>query len=579
MSRCTSRIPDVESEAPDRSLLDVPERYVKVRSNMHALQSTFKGIKFWAPARFSSSIRGVILLLPATLLLPIICMAQGAAQHAAPRAADREQHVSRALEAARANPLELRRFLFHIPKGADLHNHLSGAVYAESWIRAAVEDHLCVDRASLAFAAPPAVSAQAMSSSLCAPGTIPAATALRDQHLYDALVDAFSMRDFVASAGSSGHDHFFDTFGRFGGTDPRHLGEWLDEVASRAAAQNEQYLELMHTPPFPHAAALAASLPWSDDFERMRAYLLAAGLREDIAVDEQNLDQGEARRRAIEHCGEPAPAPACSVQIRFLYQVLREAPKEQVFAQTVLGFELASADPRVVGINYVQPEDSYIAMNDYVLHMHIVGFLHSVYPRVHISLHAGELAFGLVPPAGLCCHIRLAVEVAHAERIGHGVDVMYEDRSHELLREMARQHVLVEINLTSNELILGVSGSHHPLPLYLQFGVPVALSTDDEGVSRIDLTHEYVRAVESYSLHYADLKRMVRASLEHSFLPGHSLWLRPDAFTQTVAYCSRDVRGSAAPSAACSAFLRSSDKAQQQWELERRFEAFESSWQ
>ena len=40
----------------------------------------------------------------------------------------------------------------------------------------------------------------------------------------------------------------------------------------------------------------------------------------------------------------------------------------------------------------------------------------------------------------------------------------------------------------------------HPLPVYLQHGVPVALSTDDEGVSRIDLTHEYQRAMTTYDL-------------------------------------------------------------------------------
>jgi len=56
------------------------------------------------------------------------------------------------------------------------------------------------------------------------------------------------MRGFVPSEGESGHDHFFETFAKFGGTDPRHTGEFLDEVSARAAAQNEQYLELMETP-------------------------------------------------------------------------------------------------------------------------------------------------------------------------------------------------------------------------------------------------------------------------------------------------------------------------------------------
>ena len=74
-----------------------------------------------------------------------------------------------------------------------------------------------------------------------------------------------------------------------------------------------------------------------------------------------------------------------------------------------------------------------------------------------------------------------------------------------LLHEMAERNVLVEIALTSNDLILGVSGDDHPLPIYMKYGVPVALASDDEGVSRSDMTHEYLRAVESYHLSYADV--------------------------------------------------------------------------
>src|ERR1700693_4058589 len=65
-----------------------------------------------------------------------------------------EQRTAQALENARANPLELHAFLVEMPKGADLHNHLSGAVYAESWIRAGAEDGLCVNLASLSFVKP-----------------------------------------------------------------------------------------------------------------------------------------------------------------------------------------------------------------------------------------------------------------------------------------------------------------------------------------------------------------------------------------------------------------------------------------
>jgi adenosine deaminase len=503
------------------------------------------------------------------LLLPVLVRAQTAAKEPAAAAGSAEQRAARAYEAARANPLDLEAFLAGMPKGADLHYHLTGGVYAETFIREAAEDGLCVDLASHAFVAP---------QPSCVAGQVAAAKAFSDQNFYDTLVNALSMRSFVPSPGASGHDHFFETFGKFEGPLNRHAGEWLDEIASRAAAQNEQYLEIMWTPDFGHTIRLAKEIGWRDDLAQLRDTLLARGLRDDVAVARAELDQAESFRRAHEHCGTPEEMPGCKITFRYLYQILRGFPKEQVFAQTLLGFEAASADPRFLGINYVMPEDGAISMRDYALHMKIVGFLHGFYPKVHISLHAGELAPGLVPPEGLCCHIRLAVEEGHAERIGHGVDVMHEDRPYDLLKELAAKHVMVEINLTSNDVILGVSAKDHPLPIYRKFHVPVSLNTDDEGVSRINMTHEYVRAAETYALTYSDLKQMVRTGLEHDFLPGASLWREPDAFTRTVAACAPDGPGAAKPSPACAAFLKSSEKAQQQWELERRFREFEAGF-
>jgi adenosine deaminase len=539
------------------------------------------------PRLFSVFARHYRIVVALLLLCSPTVYAQTAAKNAAAARATPEQRAARALEAARANPLDLHNFLARMPKGADLHNHLSGAIYAETWIRDAAEDGLCVDLASHSFAKPQAVALSAPPQPVCGEGKVPAAKAFVDQNLYDALIDAFSMRSFVPSAGVSGHDHFFDTFSKFSGTAARHSGELLHEVAARAASQNEQYLELMETPDFSHSAQIAKEIGWRDDMSKLRTELLARGLRDDIAVARSGRDEAEASRRARENCGEPQESPACKITIRYLYQVLRGFPKEQVFAQTLLGFEVVSADPRFVGINYVMPEDGATSMADYALHMKIVGFLHGLYPKVHISLHAGELAPGLVTPEGLCCHIRLAVEEAHAERIGHGVDVMHEDRPYDLLREMAGKHVMVEINLTSNDVILGVKDKEHPLPIYRKYHVPVALSTDDEGVSRIDMTHEYVRAVETYGLSYADLKQMVRTGLEHNFLPGASLWLEPDNFTSVAAACAQDTSSAAKPfranprgepSAACAAFLKSNEKAQQQWELERRFREFEGTF-
>jgi hypothetical protein len=144
---------------------------------------------------------------------------------------------------------------------------------------------------------------------------------------------------------------------------------------------------------------------------------------------------------------------------------------------------------------------------------------------------------------------------------------------------MATKNVLVEICLTSNDVILGVSGARHPLPVYMQYGVPVALATDDEGVSRSDMTHEYLRAAETYGLSYAELKRMARASLEHSFIAGDSLW-NPgsSAELERVAVCADEKASGDRVSAKCAKFLAASERARAQWKLERAFSEFEKQF-
>ena len=135
-----------------------------------------------------------------------------------------------------------------------------------------------------------------------------------------------------------------------------------------------------------------------------------------------------------------------------------------------------------------------------------------------VALHAGELWLGLVPPPDLAFHIREAIEIAGARRIGHGVALAFERDMEGLLAEMRTRPVVVEVNLTSTDLILGVRGKDHPLPTYLAAGVPVVLSSDDAGISHIDLTNEYLRAARDYGLEYRALKAIARNALIYSFL-------------------------------------------------------------
>lgn len=414
-----------------------------------------------------------------------------------------EQRTAAHLKSIHNRPLMLAAFLQQMPKGGDLHNHLTGAVYAETYIQTAAREGLCVDLQSMAFTAAP-----------CSETQIPAARALQDSVLYRELIDSLSMRQ-LRPAAESGHDHFFSTFGKFRLAARVHPAEMIAEVAARAAAENESYLELFLNPDHAASAQLGAKLGWDNNFAAMRDRLLANGLRDIVTSAAQSLDRTDADARKL-LCATPE-GPACKMEVRYIYEVYREFSKEQFFALTLAGFEMASSDPRVVAVNPVMPEDGFVSMRDYELHMRIFEFLHKTYPGVHISLHAGELAPGLVPPEGLKSHIRQAVEIAHAERIGHGVDIFYEDHPLDLLKEMAQKKVVVEICLSSNDQILGIRGDQHPLPEYLRAGVPVVIASDDEGVARSNLTREFQRAVTDYDLSYAQLKQTVRNSIVYSF--------------------------------------------------------------
>jgi len=365
-----------------------------------------------------------------------------------------EQRTARYLDSIRSQPSLLLAFLREMPKGGDLHNHLYGAIYAEDLIDFAASGNFCVDRTTSHLMGAPCDSCESYTPK-------PAVRCAYDDHiLYNRIIDAWSMRNWRPGE-ESGHDHFFATFDKFVLAADTHLADALATVINRAAREHVQYIELMQTADLNAAAGLGMKLGWDNDFAKMREKLLAGGLKEIIAATSKTVADDDARAHSELKCETPQPEPGCTVTVRCLYQVLRGLPQAAVFAQIVLGFELASSDPHFVGLNLVMPEDWYVPIHDFNQHMAMLDYLHGVYPKVHISLHAGELAMGFVKPEDLAFHIRASVERGHAERIGHGVSVMNEKDPIALLHEMAERNVLVEIALTSNDMILGISGDDH----------------------------------------------------------------------------------------------------------------------
>ena len=452
-----------------------------------------------------------------------------------------------------------------MPKGGDIHSHLRGAIYAETWLEWAAEDGLCADmsRAALVF----------REEATCEDsGWVDVAAAQADESMRVQLINGLSTRSYVPTNGWSGHNQFFGTFGRISAK-PERLGDQLAAVAERAGKQNILYLELMETIVLPELFPLIAGVKMTgnvaDDYQILMNGKFGVELGELTQKIQLQIAYARQKKNELLGCETGQPKAGCDVEIRFLHQVIREFEPAMVYAQIILGWSAMEKASDVVGLNLVAPEDGFRALRDYSLHMRMIDHLYGERGPQNISLHAGELALGLVRPKQLTFHIREAIEIGHAKRIGHGVAISYENNSEQLMKRMVEDDILVEINLTSNAVILGVEGSDHPLMIYRDLDVPYTVSTDDEGVSRIDLTHEYIRLAKTYSVPYFELRHVSRNSLTYSFLDGESIWTSPA--------CQVDLKAAKPAGEACRQFLGSSEKAQLQWKLEQRFKTFEAT--
>ena len=124
---------------------------------------------------------------------------------------------------------------------------------------------------------------------------------------------------------------------------------------------------------------------------------------------------------------------------------------------------------------------------------------------LHCVAHAGE--------AGGPESVRAAVEVLGAERVGHGIAALEDERTAGLLAE---QRIPIEICPTSNRLT-GAARPNHPHP-YLDFdnrGCIVTIDADDPALFRTSITEEYA-AVERV-VGPAMLERFVRNAIDASF--------------------------------------------------------------
>lgn len=427
---------------------------------------------------------------------------------------------SQRFESAKRSTPEFIAFVRGMPKGADLHNHLSGAVYSDFALDRAEKKGMGYNKKTNTFTADKENKNDVISIE-----------ELKTNPTYLAQFrNAASMRGWYHNT-ADGHDHFFSAFDHVR-VHIDFLEDMLVEVIERNRYQNVQYLELM---------VLAAPLEIYGRFRDAvkdiepgnleKLYEAVEPLIKDADIEasiRKYHDDRDARLMKMLGLEFPVTDNRGELVVRYIAGVYRLEVGNAFFARAAAGILAINTDERVVGLNMVAPEDAPVSRENFEAQMEILDFLWRKMGKPKYTLHAGELVLRDSPVEAMRNRISRTIEKGHARRIGHGISIAWEEDVPGLLKKMRDEGILVEICLSSNESILGIKGKDHPFDLYRRAGVPVCLNTDDEGVSRSNITMEYIKAIQRYNLTYREVKNLARSSIEYSFLPGKSLFENRD---------------------------------------------------
>jgi adenosine deaminase CECR1 len=393
---------------------------------------------------------------------------------------------------AQATDEELYRFLFAMPKGGDLHNHLSGSIRSE-WFY-----DLALDQAGRGYRYYTRVRINN-----CRPYGGNAFTASPYLLLFVNIQK--SRFDTLDACEQSEYAALEDL-------DPVQKRAWLESLRlDKPHEGRDEFFQThwqrmgdLYSNPYLAADALVLNMR---EFGREGLVYLESmiGVLGFLAPDGTVL-QPDAVADIYRQRLQAEDALATGVDVRLQVAILRFLPNAEDALRLLYEFVARNSD-LFVAVNMVGRED-----NDKGHPLRFLDTLRELRQRHHtvrLSIHAGEVD----EPND---HVRDTLLLG-ADRIGHGINLITDP---DTMRLMRHGPYLVEINLVSNLLLEYVSDyTQHPFPEYLRTGIPVALSTDDRGMWDSNLTDEFFVAVKEYNLSWAELTQLSRNSLAYSFAP------------------------------------------------------------
>ena len=393
-----------------------------------------------------------------------------------------------------ASPEELYRFLYDLPKGADLHNHLGGSNRPEWWYEAAADTErnggyeyytktsITDCREAMRQPVDPGEPYLIYYHTIQTSHYESLSDCRKSEYELLAELDAAEKDNWLSSLRldkpGEGRWEFFERTGeRIADLrrNPHIITELLVENMKRFGAEGVRYLELQ-------ASARGFVTPEGEPIPPADVVQM---YRDRMAQDD---------------------VQATGVAVRFLYTIGRYRPDAEQDLRDTYAF-VDEYDDLWVGINMAGRED-----ND---KGHPLRFLDTyremrrTYSGVGLAIHAGEVD----EPSK---HVRQTLLLG-ADRIGHGVDLITDPDTMLLMQEGP---YLVEIQLISNQLLEYTEDlSKHPFPEYLRTGIPVNLNTDDRGMWDTNMTDEYFTAIKHFDLSWEEVVEITRNGIAYSFAP------------------------------------------------------------
>lgn len=446
-------------------------------------------------------------------------------------------------------PHALQEFLNKMPKGADLHLHASGAVSTEKLVELAKTKHYCINK----------------QFEISEPIDNKCSHAYFTDYFFQSpyyrqkAVEAWSMQNFHQTPLEDNKTHFFKTFEKFSFLPAKSWPKVIADVVDKAHDQHIQYLELMVS-----MHGKKPSISFSAQKHHIGDVLHDKNCQQYI---KENIQYFRGLKKQVQ---AQTPWLGEDVDVSWILEIKRNQSFDEFWVDAVMVYAIANRVHDIVAVNMVQPEYDGYAQSDYIKQMQFLHLLSQYFPNVKLVLHAGEVPTELVNQDGVS-HLQTALDYLEPKRIGHGTDLMHEKDPGKILSLMKNKDIAVEINLTSNEQILEIKLDAHPLRNYLKGEVPVVISSDDPGVSRNDLSHEYFKAITEQHMSLKEMIQANRNSLTYSLLQGKSIWENSHEGI-LVKNCTN------LNSVSCLRFVSKNTKAYHQWLLEQDLKTYFDTW-